>query len=188
MTKRIRRLFVGLAGLALAGSVGPMAWAGCGVGAVKAPASWQSTPGSEASPLLTRVALPATAPSIVGMWSVTFHSGGHIIDFGYAQWHSDGTELMFSGGRPPVTGDVCLGVWAQTGASAYQLNHLALSYDTSGNLNGKANIKEQVTLGVKGNAFTGPFTIDIFDPKTGTLLQHVAGTITGQRVTVTSAP
>ena len=155
MATSIRSLFFGVAGLALAASVAPAAWAGCGEGLVKAPASWQAPSSTASNPLLIRVGLPATAPSIVGMWAVTFHSGGHVIDFGYAQWHSDGTEIMFSGGRAPATGDVCMGVWAQDGAT-YNVNHFALGYDTSGTLNSKVNIKEQLTLSAAGNAIQRP--------------------------------
>jgi hypothetical protein len=127
--------------------------------------------------------------SIVGMWAVKFVSGGKQIDFGYSVWHSDGTEFLNSGGRAPATQNYCLGVWTQTGAQTYRLNHLALSYDTSGNLNGRAQIRENVRLASDGLSFSGPFTIDVFDPKTGTTrLQHVAGTITGKRVTATTTP
>ena len=124
-------------------------------------------------------------PSIVGMWSVKLTVGGNLIDFGYSVWHSDGTEFLNSGGRAPATQNFCLGVWKQTGPFTYKLNHLALSYDLSGNLNAHVNIRENITLGHDGNTFSGTFTIDVYDPNTGTtLLQHVAGDITGSRVTV----
>ena len=175
MATSIRHLFMGMAGLALAASMAPAAWAGCGDGVIKAPTSYEVTPSYQKDPLLTRVSTAATAPSIVGLWAVTFRIGSSVIDFGYVEWHSDGTELMFSGGRAPATGDVCLGAWAQTGASTYQLNHFALGFDTTGVLNSRVNIKETVTLGPSGGAYTGPFTFDVFDPKTHALLQHVAG-------------
>src|ERR1035438_8831624 len=90
--------------------------------------------------------------SIVGMWNIQFISMGNTmhtpgipdgaqIDFGYGQWHSDGTEFFNSGGRAPATQNFCLGVWQQTGRYTYVLNHFALSYDaTTGLLNGKVNI------------------------------------------------
>ncbi|HWF76780.1 MAG TPA: hypothetical protein VN694_06345, partial [Caulobacteraceae bacterium] len=83
----------------------------------------------------------------------------------------------------PASENFCLGVWQQTGAFRYHLNHYALSYDpASGLLNAKVTIKEDVTLGPGGQTFTGPFTLDVLDPKTGALLQHVAGQITGKRL------
>jgi hypothetical protein len=135
--------------------------------------------------------------SIVGMWKVQFISlgnGNHnpsipdgaLIDFGYGQWHSDGTEIFNSGGRAPATQNFCLGVWGRTGYLAYELNHFALSYDApSGSLNGTANIREQVTLSPSGDSYTGTFTIDVYAPN-GSHVDHLAGTITGTRLTVDS--
>ena len=54
--------------------------------------------------------------SIVGMWSFNMTPTAGPGDFGYQQWHSDGTELMNSGGRAPATQNFCMGVWRQTGA------------------------------------------------------------------------
>lgn len=164
----------------------PTAWAGCGASALKKSAAWQETAGDKDNPLLMNINLrdDQGRPAIVGMWSVSFLAGGATIDFGYQVWHSDGTEFTNSGGRPPSTQNFCLGVWAQTGPFSFKLNHFALSYDPSGVLNGKVNIKEEVVVDPRGNSFAGPFTIDVYDPKTAALLQHVGGRITGQRVTV----
>lgn len=177
-----RSLLMATAALAAATAFAPAAWAGCGINAetLKKHASWTS--GASDGGMLIPVNLGQG--TIVGMWSVSFVAGGTQIDFGYQVWHSDGTEFTNSGGRAPSTQNFCLGVWAQTGAFSYKLNHFALSYDTSGNLNGRVNIKENVVVDPRGNSFTGPFTIDVYDPKTAALLQHVGGQITGQRVTV----
>jgi hypothetical protein len=135
--------------------------------------------------------------SIVGMWKVQFVSKGNVnhnpsipdgavIDFGYSQWHSDGTEILNSGGRAPATENFCLGVWGQTGYLDFALNHFALSYDAaSGTLNAKVNIREQVTLSPSGDMYTGTFSIDVYDPK-GNHVDHLAGNIAGQRLTVDS--
>jgi hypothetical protein len=55
--------------------------------------------------------------AIVGFWHVTFVSkgtgfipDGTIVDMGFSQWHSDGTEILNSS-RPPATSNFCLGVW-----------------------------------------------------------------------------
>ncbi len=107
-----------------------------------------------------------------------------MIDFGYAQWHSDGTEFMNSGGRAPATQNFCLGVWKKTGPSTYKLNHVALSYDLiSGTLNGNVSIRELVTVDHSRNNFAGTFTIDVFPPGGSTPVAHLAGQITGQRIT-----
>jgi hypothetical protein len=129
--------------------------------------------------------------SIVGLWDFQFVSEGNtgipngtILDFGYTQWHSDGTELLNSGGRAPATENFCMGVWVQTGRYTYQWNHFALSYDaTTGLLNGKANIAETVTLSPGGTIYSGTFTITNFDTN-GNKVGTVSGQVTADRVTV----
>jgi len=89
---------------------------------------------------------------------------GVVVDFGYVQLHSDGTELMNSGGHAPATENFCMGVWGQTGFLAFEVNHFALSHDaTTGMLNGKVNIREQLTLSPSGDSYAGTFTINIYD-------------------------
>ena len=151
----------------------------CGEDAVPQHASWQVEKGSSYFQLASEDNPGNHA--IVGMWSFNMTAGG-FSDFGYQQWHSDGTELMNSGGRAPATENFCMGVWKQTAPSRYHLNHFALSYDSSGALNAKVNIKEDVTLDASGTTYSGPFTLDVYDPHTNALLQHVAGQVSGHRV------
>jgi hypothetical protein len=183
MTSAIKRALTGAAVLALASAFAPAAFAGCGddANSLKKHASWTSD--SEDNPLLMQVDFGDRRQPIVGMWNVTLTAGGAQFDWGYQVWHDDGTEIMNSGSRAPATENFCMGVWAQTGPFRYKLNHFALSYDATGKLNAKVNIKEDVVVDPRGGTFSGPFTADIYSP-TGGLLQHVAGTIVGQRVTV----
>lgn len=125
--------------------------------------------------------------AIVGMWKVQFTAtdGSDFADFGYSQWHSDGTELLNSGSRAPATQNYCLGVWAKTGDATYKLNHFALSYDQmTGVLDGKVNIREEVKINANRNAFSGTFTIAVYDPAGATVVHQVQGDVTGTRVTV----
>ncbi|HEY2480931.1 MAG TPA: hypothetical protein VGI30_01875 [Caulobacteraceae bacterium] len=180
----IKKLLVGVAALATTAALAPAAWAGCGAGLEKQPATWTSS----GSPLaLTRV--DYTRPAITGLWSVTLTAAGSPMDndWGFSEWHSDGTEIMNSGGHSPASGNFCLGVWAQTGANTYHLNHWALSYVPSasppyGTLAAKVNLKEDVSVGRTGDTFTGVFTIDVYLPN-GTRVVHDHGVIIGQRVT-----
>ena len=184
MTKGLKTFLIGAMALASAAALAPAAWAGCGgVDVVKQPAAWQTTPAAQANPLLQKADF--AAPPIVGLWSVNFFAGGHLIDFGYQVWHSDGTEILNSGGRAPATENFCMGVWTQTALNKYALNHFALSYDaTTGKLNAKVNITETVSVNQTGDFFAGPFTLTVHDPKTGAVLQTVSGTIQGKRLTV----
>lgn len=142
-------------------------------------------------------------PSIVGMWNFQFVSEGNtghnpsipdgaVIDFGYNQIHSDGTEIINSGGHAPATGNFCLGVWGQTGFLTYEVNHFPLAYDaTTGALVNLINVREQLTLSPSGDSFTGTFTLDVYDTKANHV-DHVVGNVTATRVTVdtkvTAAP
>ena len=127
--------------------------------------------------------------SIVGMWKFTFVArnsapipDGTVIDAGFSQWHSDGTEITNSS-RPPATGNFCLGVWKRVGPWSYKLNHKGLSFDSNGQFIGPANIGEEITVDRNGKTFAGKFTIDQFD-NAGHLLVHIGGDVTAERVTV----
>ena len=174
------RNLLSMTAVALAGfgalSFATSASAACGDVVLPQPASWH---GGQSGGLLHEAAFTRT---IVGMWSFKMMAGGNQVDFGYQQWHADGTELMNSGGRAPATENFCMGVWTPAGPYRYHLNHYALSYDTSGNLNAKVNIKEDVTVDSSGATYSGPFSLDVYDPKSGALLQHVAGQVSAQRV------
>lgn len=150
----------------------------CGDNALVHASSW-SGPSGGPQGLLHQASLNQ---SIVGMWSFKMTAGSATVDFGYVQWHSDGTELMNSGGRAPATENFCMGVWRQVGPSRYHLSHYALSYDSSGTLNAKVLIKEEVAVDASGTTYSGPFTLDVYDPNSNALLQHVAGQVTAQRV------
>jgi hypothetical protein len=131
---------------------------------------------------------PVGAP-IVGFWHVKFISrgttgipDGTVVDMGFSQWHSDGTEILNSS-RPPATSNFCLGVWEKTGPFSYKLNHFALSSDLNGNMIGPANIREDVTLDVHGAGYTGTFSIDQYDTS-GNRLVHITGEVKATRITV----
>jgi opacity protein-like surface antigen len=136
--------------------------------------------------------------SIVGMWKITELSMGNTthnppipdgtqIDFGYAQWHSDGTEFYNSGGFAPATQNYCLGVWAATGTNTYQVNHFALTYDMTGVYTGIINILETLTISPGGTRYSGTFTINAYDTK-GNQVNHLTGQVTGVRVTLDTTP
>jgi hypothetical protein len=126
---------------------------------------------------------------IVGFWYVKFTSdvAGQFFDWGYSQYHSDGTEILNSG-----TGarKFCLGVWKKAGPK-YEVNHFAIAYDyaTAPAFIGIVNIHETITVGGDHNSFTGTFTLGIYD-QDGNLLEppYGPGTVTGQieghRITV----
>ena len=199
---KLNRTFcvVNLASFALALFALPSAHAVCGVPNPKMAATLSSFHPQPGRPRLLSAAYnpfdQVDEQRIVGFWHVKFVSKGSgaiapdgaEIDAGYSQWHSDHTEIMNSGGRSPVTGDFCLGVWKQVGEHTYKLNHFAASWDSNGmNLIGPANIQETVTLDPNGDSFKGTFTIDQYT-EAGNRVVHLQGIITGTRITVSTQP
>ena len=134
--------------------------------------------------------------SIAGMWKVQLISKGNtghnpsipdgaLIDFGYTQWHSDGTEIQNSAGVPG--GGFCLGVWGQTGFLTFELNHFPIAFNaTTGLVANYINLREQDTLSPSGDSYTGTYTEDIYDSK-GNHVDHLAGIVNATRITVDSS-
>lgn len=153
-------------------------------GAKLKPQSWTPNDRESTSLMLTE----QNSDGIVGLWRVTLTSKGNTalgipdgatLDHGFAQWHSDGTEIMNSN-RQPVTGSFCLGVWKKIGAAKYRLNHFAISFD-DGIHQGYANIREEVVLSQDGGSFSGSFVIANYDLH-GNPGPVITGEITATRV------
>lgn len=201
MRMQFRKFASALGAVFVSLALAPLAGAQCG--GLVVPHIHPSSAGAiAAGPHLLRAGLTTVGDddddgaAIVGFWHVKFvvgsGSSAQTIDAGYSQWHADGTEIMNSGGRAPVTSNFCLGVWKQVGYRQYRLNHLAAAWDPTpgtnapnGTLMGPAQIQEFVTLAPNGNTFTGTFSIDQY-LENGNLMAHVAGTITGTRITVST--
>jgi hypothetical protein len=135
---------------------------------------------------------------IVGMWRFNLVTPGPngttvVVDDGYAQWHSDGTEIQNSGMHAPITSNFCLGVWKQVGSNTYELNHLPLGWDSNGlNPANAIQLTEKVRL-TDANHMTGTFTLKVYPWTTtdsldvsGSAVATVTGTLTAVRVTVDS--
>jgi len=128
--------------------------------------------------------------SIVGLWKFAFTApdGVSSIDWGFQTWHDDGTELTNSGGRPPDSGNFCMGAWEQRGGGAYSLNHWAIAwglppdFDSSA-ITGLVNIRELVSVDRSGNSMSGTVSLDLYALDGTTLMAHlVDGTVSGARI------
>lgn len=200
MRTRFSKLISCVGAIALVLAVVPWAAAECGLPnkTIKT-MSWH--PDLQAmNPALVPAAFQATTePSIVGMWHVVFTAntqdgvkipGGAVIDNAVSVWHSDGTEIMNSD-RAAQDGNFCLGVWKQTGAMKYKLNHIPWQGNvadptapagTIGPPEGGAQIIENITLSPTGNYFYGSFTLTAYDTQ-GNVTITFAGALSGSRIT-----
>ena len=117
---------------------------------------------------------------IVGLWNVTFTSGGQTVDVAFDAWHSDGTEIL-NDYTNPIEGNVCLGVWTQTGPRTYRLKHPSWAFDTTGTLQGIVIIRETVTVSPDCNSYKGSYSYDIYDT-TGAFVTELTGTLAATRI------
>jgi len=141
-------------------------------------------------------------PGIVGLWKFEWLTkstntntnpmpDGTLFDFGTAAWHSDGTELVNSGGRDPKDGNFCQGVWTQVGPRTFDLFHYPLLW-MNGAYGGPVVIRARVTVDRSGEHYSGRFaaTVYLASPTQGhefdetTPVGTITGTITATRITV----
>ncbi len=203
MKKRFWKCPAAVSALALAMVVLPAAHAQCGLPLkTLKPSALQRDAGTSTLRLL-HVALPAAdeyeAPTIVGMWHVTFTAktmnGNAIpdteVDNALVVWHRDGTEIMNSG-RPPQDGNFCLGVWERKGPRGYKLNHFAWAGNSYapgtaegivGQPIGPVHYREDVELGPEGKHYTGQFTLEQYDT-TGRVSVSFTGVLRATRITI----
>jgi hypothetical protein len=125
--------------------------------------------------------------SIVGLWQFKFVGFGP--DYGTQAWHSDGTELIYSGGQNPETGDVCQGVWRKVGPSTYSLNHIAMGRPAPGAPFGlRVHIHAVVKVDESGNQYSGKYKAAVYsvseaDPFDESVeVASGTGVLTGTRV------
>ena len=172
----MKQFAIKAAGLALAcgllGLTAGQAYAGCRDG-ITPPKDHASAfmpavyhPGSASAGFMT-VSDDWADSAIVGLWEFEVHLNGAqnglpdkaLFDWGLATWHDDGTEIQFSAGRPPSSGDVCMGVWRQIGKHQFKLHHIALGLTppvATGTFVGPAIIRATVTVDDDADSYTGP--------------------------------
>lgn len=133
---------------------------------------------------------------IVGLWQ--FQLAGADVDWGTQAWHADGTEFMYSAGQNPQTGNVCQGVWQQTGPRTYTLSHIAMGWaapgadPTKGSEFMRYHFHMVVKLDPRGQTFSGTYSVTIYmesqsdpfneDPHANPPVASGTGTVTGTRV------
>jgi hypothetical protein len=141
-----------------------------------------STSGGSAASL---TATTGAGASIVGLWHVTFllGDGPTLYDEAYELWHADGTELAIDNAVPPSLGNVCIGVWRQEGR-AIKLTHVTWNWNLDGTRAGRFVLTETVSVGAKGDTFSGTYVTDSYDLDEQVIPElHAEGTVSGTRIT-----
>jgi hypothetical protein len=167
---------VGLLAVALFGGVGT------------AQACKPSKDGAPAMPWMQDQDSSNWQPSIVGLWHVVYtQSDGSPFNQTFKMWHSDGIEFE-NALLPPIGGDICYGVWKQTGSRSVKLHHIGIIWGpdpkTPGNYVVVATftVDETNTVSEDGKSYTGKFTFSQFGTD-GTPGPVITGTTAAKRVT-----
>lgn len=126
----------------------------------RAPINWIPQREQGAYRLVT-VANDERSPEITGLWHLEFIVDNAVVDTAYETFMADGNELMVDT-TPPAFGNVCNGIWVQTGR-VYKVKHPSFLFDSNGSVTGSAIIRTELRLSRKGDSFTGKTTIEIYD-------------------------
>lgn len=119
--------------------------------------------------------------SIVGLWHVEHRlPDGSLYFESFEQYHSDGSEFEFANINP-IVGDICMGVFTQTGPKSVSLYHIGWIFDEAGNPAGTFTLEGPRKVSKHGTVLKGTFDAKIYDVD-GNLLEEDTGTTTGERI------
>jgi hypothetical protein len=137
--------------------------------------------------------------AIVGLWHViyTANSASPAGAFpptpfqfleSFKTWHADGTEFE-NAFLPPTGGNICFGVWKESGHGSAKLHHIGLMFDSTGRVSNLFTVDEKDTVASDGRTYSGTFDFKLWPPNfdavgVGSPLAEVAGTTLGTRITV----
>lgn len=140
---------------------------------------------------LTEVRAQTTEPKLDGTFNAILTTGSfrekERYTFASGQ-DADNGSVIFSNevdAIPPCGTDQ--GVWARTGPRAYTLTHGAFCFDPSSETSYTLKWREVITLGPRGNTFTGRGFIEVFDSDRN-LLFSASYTLRGTRMQVEAPP
>jgi len=138
---------------------------------------------------------PFDNPTIVGLWHVIYTNGANqsLFNDTFDTWHGDGTEFE-SAFLPPAAGDVCVGVWKQTGGRSVKLHHVGWLFNPgtpTATATNTFTLDEEITVAPDGKTYSGKFTFKEWNlDGTPTLVEgtstqiEVTGTMAATRITV----
>jgi len=143
----------------------------------------QSTPQSSVRNDSTVASDNAVNTSIVGLWHIRFLVGDNQIQEAFQIWNTGGTEVH-NPNVDPREGNVCLGTWYEAAPQTFELNHRVWLYKADGTFLGVGHLHETLALSDRGNTQSGSFTLDLYDLAGNKLTPLAAGTVTGERISV----
>jgi hypothetical protein len=137
--------------------------------------------------------------SIVGLWHLNYtaetESGAPIFPpapFPFLEsfkiWHGDGTEFE-NAFMPPTGGNICFGVWKDSGDGSVRLHHIGLMFDSTGGVSNIFTVDEKDTVARNGQTYSGSFDFKLWPPSfaavgVGTPIAEVTGKTAATRITV----
>jgi len=100
---------------------------------------------------------------------------------------ADGTE--FENAFLPPTGNICFGVWKDSGHGSVELHHIGLMFYALGHVSNMFTQDETNTVASNGKTYGGTFDFKLWPPSfdavgVGNPLAEVTGTIAATRITV----
>jgi hypothetical protein len=112
--------------------------------------------------------------------------GNSLFNDTFDTWHADGTEFE-SAFLGPAGGDVCVGVWVQTGEKKVKLHHVGWNFDPAtpaANAINYFTLDEEIKVDPDGKTYNGTFTFKIWnlDGTAPSPQPVVTGTIAATRI------
>jgi hypothetical protein len=92
---------------------------------------------------------------------------------------------MVDNGVPPSLGNVCVGVWKQTGTRTFSLRHVTFNWDANGQTTGTFQVVITVRLDREGRTYAGTYVSDSFDLEGNRIPElHTEGRLRAARIRV----
>jgi hypothetical protein len=130
----------------------------------------------------------AVTPPIVGLWHVIYTNSADQSTFNdtFDTWHSDGTEFE-SAFLAPAGGNICVGVWKESGMRSVTLHHVGWLFSPSTPLATATNsftVDAEITVASDCKSYSGHFTFKVWNLDGTSTPIEVTGTIAATRITV----
>ena len=106
----------------------------------------------------------------------------------FKTWHADGTEFE-NAFLPPAGGNICFGVWKDSGDGRAKLHHIGLMFAPDGSISNIFTVDETDAVASNDKTYKGNFTMKLWPPfydqvGVGTPVQVIKGTTAATRITV----